>query len=120
MMQLSQWGRCQRLHQGVLNGFAPSRAAALIRVMDLSLDFSTINLQQICAPLLGTLSPQMCNKSLTSSCLHAGGGGYGQADDSMKQNGEGPPPCKKRRVDYSAVAHVSGSVARYKANQESA
>ncbi|CAK0741638.1 hypothetical protein CVIRNUC_001340 [Coccomyxa viridis] len=52
--------------------------------------------------------------------LTPGGGGYGQADDSMTQNGEGQPPCKQRRVDYSAVAHVGGSVARYKANQESA
>lgn len=59
--------------------------------------------------------------------VHPGGGGYGHADgepagevDSAKQNGNGVQDMKQRRGDYSALARVGGSVARYKADQESA
>ena len=58
-------------------------------------------------------------------CL--GGGGFGQQEKgsggdagSTQQNGIAKQQLKARQKDYSAVAHVNGSVARYKANQESA
>lgn len=57
----------------------------------------------------------------------SGGGGFGQQDKgsvgdagSTLENGIPKQQFKAMRKDYSAVAHVSGSVARYKANQESA
>lgn len=45
----------------------------------------------------------------------SGGGGCGSADDKGEQ-----VAVKKQRMDYSAIARVGGSVAKYKADQESA
>lgn len=60
-------------------------------------------------------------------CVYSGGGGYGEQErecsgeaDSTKQNGVAVQQLKMRQKDSSAVAHVGGSVARYKASQESA
>ncbi|CAL8463366.1 g2900 [Coccomyxa elongata] len=47
--------------------------------------------------------------------LTPGGGGCGSADDRGEQ-----VAVKKQRMDYSAIARVGGSVAKYKADQESA
>ncbi len=67
-----------------------------------------------------------CSSEGGNVCV-TGGGGFGEQDeksaedaDSTQQNGIAKQQLKFRQKDYSAVAHVSGSVARYKANQESA
>jgi hypothetical protein len=52
----------------------------------------------------------------------AGGGGCGAPEngDASAEEGQAAVPAKRRREEFSAVARVGGSVAKYKADQESA
>ena len=51
----------------------------------------------------------------------AGGGGCGSPDGKKDCGAESKvPDLKKPRTEFSAVARVGGSVAKYKADQESA
>ncbi len=60
--------------------------------------------------------------TLKELVLCAGGGGCGPEDEGGTDGGEGAkvPTMKRPRTEFSAVARVGGSVAKYKADQESA